>query len=66
MAKKLIEEFAEYLQDYAITYLDLLADEDGIFFLSTEENGTSGEDGYEVRTKKCYIPDKFNELVNIN
>lgn len=63
-AENLVEDWHEerydYLKDRGVGFAELLSDEDGEFFLDETDNGNPGEDGYEVRVSKHYLPDHLN------
>lgn len=60
------ELFNEELREQRIEWLggtkeeEILTDDEGKEYILEEiENGTAGEDGYEVRSEKRYLPDNL-------
>ena len=60
------ELFNEELRDQRIEWLggtkeeEILTDEEGKEYILEEiENGTAGDDGYEIRQEKRYLPDNL-------
>lgn len=52
----------DYLAEIGKEIGDIHSDEEGYFYFDTVENGNPEEDGYEAKSKKVYIPERFNLL----
>ena len=66
MSLKNNDEFNEELREQRIEWLggtkeeEILTDDEGKEYILEEiENGTAGDDGYEVRSEKRYLPDNL-------
>lgn len=49
-----------FMKDHGATLGDILSDDDGEYFLDELENGTAGDDGYNVETIAVRIPEYLN------
>jgi hypothetical protein len=63
IANDAFEARFKWLKEHNVNSEDVMEDEDGEFYFDVSENGTLGDDGYEVSPLKVYLPDftKNNE-----
>lgn len=56
-------EREQWLLDMCVTENDVIQDEDGREFIITEnENGTAGDDDYQVENKKVFLPESIQNI----
>lgn len=56
------EKQLEWLKDRGCTFADMLEDEDGEFIFDTIDHGDQDGTGYEIETRKVYLPDFTQDL----
>jgi len=59
-----VDSLNEWLEDFGASPDDILTNLDGEKFIMVEtDNGTAGEDGYDVYFKKVLLPREYQSLI---
>lgn len=60
-----MDSLIDWLEDHSVSSHDVMFDEDSGrgFILEQVENGTPGEDGYNVYFMRTYLPEQFQDLL---